>query len=90
MTPEEMHVAIRNSHSDVELRDPDHLYIPGRVILAFNPWITEEKDDDKDPGALSCRYQFSGGFSVSAASEPRPYECTIVRGRRNSRRLEKF
>jgi hypothetical protein len=80
MTPEEMHVAIRKAHSDVELRDPDHLYIPGRVILAFNPWITEEKDDDTDYGGSFLSTSASGGLSVSAASKPRPYECTMVDG----------
>jgi hypothetical protein len=75
-----MHVAIRKAHSDVELRDLDHLYIPGRVILAFNPWITEEKDDDTDSGGSVLSTSVSGGFSVIAASKLRPYDCTMVDG----------
>jgi hypothetical protein len=79
MTPEETHVAIGKAHSHVELRNPDHLYIPGRVILAFNPWITEEKDDGTDFGG-SFLSTASVSFSVSAASKAKPYECTMVDG----------
>ena len=81
MTPAETHVAIRKAHSDVELRNPDYLYIPGRVILAFNPWITaEKKDDNTDSTEGSFLSTVSGTFSLSE-SKPRPYyECTMVDG----------
>jgi hypothetical protein len=80
MTPEETHVAIRNAHSDIDLRNPDHLYIPGRVILAFNPWIAEEKNDDNmDPARGSFLSTISGLVSGNA-SKPRSYECTMVDG----------
>jgi hypothetical protein len=54
------------------------LYIPGRVILAFNPWNTEEKDDDMDSGG-SLLSTVSRSFSVNA-SKPKPYECTMIDG----------
>jgi hypothetical protein len=80
MTPEETHVAMRKAYSDVELRNPDHLYIPGRVILAFNPWLTEDKDDAAETGG-SFLSKVSGGFSVSATRSKRmPYKCTVVDG----------
>ena len=81
MTPAETHVAIRKAHSDVELRNPDYLYIPGRVILAFNPWITAEKKvDNMDSTGASFLSTVSGSFSISDI-KPRPYyECTMVDG----------
>ena len=43
MTVEEMQTAMASAMAKVELRHPEHLYIPGRVLLFYRDWT---KDDD--------------------------------------------
>lgn len=38
MTLDEVRSAIHEAHSRIELRDPDHLYIPGQVLIMFERW----------------------------------------------------
>jgi Lipase (class 3) len=38
MTLEEVQTAMEKAHHCIELRNPDHLYIPGRVLVMFEKW----------------------------------------------------
>jgi hypothetical protein len=55
MTASELNETIREAHENVELRNPAHLYIPGRVLLVYNPWIGNDDEDDftTDPESIS-------------------------------------
>jgi hypothetical protein len=48
MTVEEWNETVRVAHDRIALRKPEHLYIPGRVILLYNPWVGEDDDEDDD------------------------------------------
>jgi pimeloyl-ACP methyl ester carboxylesterase len=41
MTVDEVGAAMENAFKVVELRDPDHLYVPGRVIHMYDLWSKE-------------------------------------------------
>ena len=65
MTAEEVHLTLRAAHDKVELRKPDHLYVPGRVILVYEPWISGAEADDP---------------ALHPTSEKISAECTLVDG----------
>jgi hypothetical protein len=41
MTAEQVKEAMEAAHDKVELRHPDHLYVPGKVLLMFEHWQDE-------------------------------------------------
>lgn len=47
MSLEEVQTAMEKAHRCVELRNPDHLYVPGRVLIMFEKWgsILDGSDD---------------------------------------------
>jgi len=51
MTSEEVKVAMEAAHDSVELRHPDHLYVPGKVLLVYEHWqdevLSEDGENDK-------------------------------------------
>jgi len=48
MTTDEFRDAVRNAIEKVELRDPDHLYVPGRVMLMYDLWSKRGYDEKRD------------------------------------------
>ncbi|KAG7359924.1 lipase class 3 [Nitzschia inconspicua] len=52
----EFHDTISNTHADLALRRPEHLFLPGRVLLIYNPWIGDNEDDDDDSSSstINC------------------------------------
>uniref|UniRef100_A0A7S2UFL9 sn-1-specific diacylglycerol lipase n=1 Tax=Attheya septentrionalis TaxID=420275 RepID=A0A7S2UFL9_9STRA len=44
LTLEEARVAMTQALETVEVSDPDHLYVPGRVIMMYETWDTPETD----------------------------------------------
>lgn len=50
MTDQELLEAIRNATSTVDVDDPDHLYVPGKVVLLYDLWNeTEQVEIDPAP-----------------------------------------
>lgn len=48
----ELHETIGEAHDRLALRKPDHLFVPGRVLLVYDPWIDENKRHE-DSSVLS-------------------------------------
>lgn len=48
MSQEEISNSLWNSHCTLPLQDPDHLYVPGRVLFLYEPWEEESTKDGKD------------------------------------------
>lgn len=46
MTFSELDESIREAHDNLALRKPEHLFVPGRVLLAYDPWIEHSEVDD--------------------------------------------
>ena len=44
MTADEVRDAMEAAHYKVELRHPDHLYVPGRVLLMYESWSETARD----------------------------------------------
>merc|ERR1711935_550701 len=51
MTLSELNEAISNAHDNLALRKPEHLFVPGRVLLVYDPWInhSETQENSSDP-----------------------------------------
>jgi pimeloyl-ACP methyl ester carboxylesterase len=47
MTLEEVQIALEKAHHCIEIRNPDHLYIPGRVLVMFEKWGSAKGSSDK-------------------------------------------
>ena len=45
MTLGEVQTAMEKAHHCIELRNPDHLYVPGRVLVMFEKWGDEASLD---------------------------------------------
>ena len=43
MTLEEVQITMEKAHHCIELRNPDHLYVPGRVLVMFEKWGSSNK-----------------------------------------------
>jgi pimeloyl-ACP methyl ester carboxylesterase len=71
LSVEETNAAIQEAQEKVQLRNPHHLYIPGRVLLAYHPWslLRGTESEEKDTESST---------SVSPASQV--LECTITTG----------
>jgi hypothetical protein len=52
MTSKEVNDAMEAAHEKVELRHPDHLYVPGKVILMYEHWQDEVLDVDGESDNL--------------------------------------
>jgi Lipase (class 3) len=48
MSVDEVKQEIQSAHERVELRDPDHLYVPGRVLFMSEEWYVDGRDEEKD------------------------------------------
>ena len=49
MTLSELDETVTTAHDNLALRKPEHLFVPGRVLLVYEPWLVEEDgDDDND------------------------------------------
>lgn len=53
MTLQEVHMNIDAVHQRIELRNPDHLYVPGRVLVMFAQWGRTTDAKGKDDEATS-------------------------------------
>uniref|UniRef100_A0A7S0TAJ9 sn-1-specific diacylglycerol lipase n=1 Tax=Pseudo-nitzschia delicatissima TaxID=44447 RepID=A0A7S0TAJ9_9STRA len=42
MTLSEMNETMAEAHNNLALRKPEHLFVPGRVLLVYDPWIDSE------------------------------------------------
>jgi hypothetical protein len=78
MSHDEVMMAMKDAHDKVELRKQDHLYIPGRVLLAYTPWRRgndEQVDVEKDgvllgtEGELEVKMKDSDNESELKGSE---------------------
>jgi hypothetical protein len=47
MTTEEGFDALRKAQADVAVDDPDHLYVPGRVLLMYGKWQDKSKYEEE-------------------------------------------
>jgi hypothetical protein len=55
LTASELNETVQQAHDRVALRKPEHLYIPGRVLLVYNPWtMTPGKDSELPAPVLKC------------------------------------
>jgi Lipase (class 3) len=57
MTLSEFHETISDTHADLALRRPEHLFLPGRVLLIYHPWI--DSDNDSSPTMNSTQLESS-------------------------------
>jgi hypothetical protein len=48
MTAEEVRTAMEDAFAKVELRDPDHLYVPGRVVHMYDLWNKQDSEKAKN------------------------------------------
>jgi len=50
MTLSELDETISEAHDNLALRKPEHLFVPGRVLLVYNPWLddSESHEDGSD------------------------------------------
>lgn len=57
MTLSELNKTINEAHDNLALRKPEHLFVPGRVLLVYNPWLddseslVESHEDCSEPSA---------------------------------------
>ena len=75
----ELNAVILKAYDKVEIRKPEHLYIPGRVLLVYNPWQNEDTNsdetDESDAVAWRC-IETDGAANVFRNIEfdgPRPF-----------------
>ena len=94
LTMEEAHTAMKNAYDTVELRHPDHLYVPGRVLLAYRPWCEgNRKSGTVETNEMDTVQQTSKDNDASLPDSPTPpndfeeltmptpeFECTVVDG----------
>mmetsp|Transcript_66536 Transcript_66536/g.74532 ORF Transcript_66536/g.74532 Transcript_66536/m.74532 type:complete len:555 (+) Transcript_66536:169-1833(+) len=45
MTSSELDQTICDAHKNLTLRKPEHLFVPGRVLLVYDPWLNERKNN---------------------------------------------
>jgi len=93
LTVEELSSAWEDAQHMVELRHPDHLYVPGRVLLMFEDWeaatavtaadIDEEErtvaEDKKEEESSSSRGE-EGGKLLGATTPYTSCHCTVTDG----------
>eukprot|EP00535_Pseudo-nitzschia_heimii_P000871 CAMPEP_0197186596 /NCGR_PEP_ID=MMETSP1423-20130617/14221_1 /TAXON_ID=476441 /ORGANISM="Pseudo-nitzschia heimii, Strain UNC1101" /LENGTH=581 /DNA_ID=CAMNT_0042637951 /DNA_START=104 /DNA_END=1849 /DNA_ORIENTATION=+ len=48
MTPSELNETIHEAHGNLALRKPEHLFVPGRVLLVYEPWGLDLDDDENE------------------------------------------
>jgi hypothetical protein len=48
MSLSEFNATVNEAHRDIALRKTGHLFVPGRVLLVYNPWSSENNDDITD------------------------------------------
>lgn len=46
ITPSELEQTILDAHSDLTLRHPQHLFLPGRVLLVYESWLNEREESN--------------------------------------------
>ena len=58
MTFSELDESIREAHDNLSLRKPEHLFVPGRVLLAYDPWTDHDEADDNlsDPSLVAPKH----------------------------------
>jgi len=56
MTLSELNEIISEAHDNLELRKPEHLFVPGRVLLVYNPWLEETKYDTSYSSGSMTKY----------------------------------
>jgi len=52
MTLSELNETISEAHDNLALRKPEHLFVPGRVLLVYNPWL--EGDESHEEGTANA------------------------------------
>ncbi len=58
MTLSELNETISRAHDNLTLRKPEHLFVPGRVLLIYDPWI-DDSEIDQDLSARSITNNLS-------------------------------
>jgi len=64
MTPSELNETLREAHDNLALRKPEHLFVPGKVLLVYKPWLDGEEEglDDNDDYDDSAASSGAGNF----------------------------
>jgi hypothetical protein len=70
MTAEEVRTAMEDAFAKVELRDPDHLYVPGRVVHMYDLWNKQDSEKAKNSA--------KEGADQVAVAEVRPVERLYI------------
>lgn len=53
MTLLELNETISEAHDNLALRKPEHLFVPGRVLLVYNPWLEGDESHEEDSANTS-------------------------------------
>jgi Lipase (class 3) len=51
MSLSEYNTTVDEAHREIAFRKPGHLFVPGRVLLVYNPWSSENTIDDDTDGS---------------------------------------
>ena len=82
LTLEEASTAMKEAYDMVELRHPDHLYVPGRVLLVYRPWCTnktEQKTDENSTLLAPSSSNETNDFEHVKMPTP-DFECIMIDG----------
>lgn len=59
MSCSELQNTIAKTHTELALRRPEHLFLPGKIFLIYNPWIALSDDDDDNSKPISSKHDVS-------------------------------
>ncbi|KAL3905269.1 MAG: hypothetical protein SGARI_004548 [Bacillariaceae sp.] len=84
VTLDEYHETIREAHVDLALRRPEHLFLPGKVLLVYNPWVGRTNNiDDDDASTISSKDIDPEDWKcVETAGTASVFQCLEVDGLR--------
>ena len=78
---EEVRDLVDQTHHKVDLRDPDHLYVPGRVLLMYEPWA--ERGEESNSSSNQDNVTPGGGMrcavTYGTAAPLRLFEVDALR-----------
>jgi hypothetical protein len=71
MSVDEVKVGMDQAFDSVELRNPDHLYLPGKVIQMYDLWSkqADEKEDPSIDGDLTLESDHPSGNEIMASTD---------------------
>jgi hypothetical protein len=70
LTLDELHKTIRETHVELALRRPEHLFLPGKVLLVYNPWVGQTNSDFDDNSSTVS----------SSQMDPEDWKCVETTG----------